>query len=599
MKKEVKRRVSALLLALNLSLTGLAAAKDDTKIDDSYNRNIMMNADVLKNKANVQSSVKQTIKDQNIRYEGLFDNYDDANIAKLLKIREYATSGFTNVTSAIIETEVEKYTGNIIEVLTGTSKETKKGIFTTKSKEEAESKKKELEVDNHDKKITVTIRENNIGNKEDIKEFDKTFDSIKEAKEYIESLKKDEIKVESKIDESIVRKDVQISQMYDNKDEFVKAYDALNKAYENKNLQIEIKRDISKDTNYLRNTYTFDTKEEAEAKAKEISKIYIDTAFGTTYNSYEIAGSIREINSSASDETRQIDNQTYSTKEEAQKALDDLVNEGYEITSSEITENKVLKETSVNVDNQVTFDENVNYIVFKQSNGLLVIWTSEEKNDNEKSSIAEEYIRNHNEEEYTFHFLYGYGDYPKDEELSPYTFSKDDEGIKVYLNTDEINGINYIKSETGSYTLNALLIKKSNIETKYAVDEYVINYGNTFSVKGTVEQKTITYRVTGKTISKTANIEYVLDEDIETKKYQAVKETVKVKAYKAVVNATIPKELKKNYPDTPKTGDKIDLVAYGMLGVSALCGALSLSEIIKNKKKNDEMTLKMSRNKQN
>lgn len=599
MNKEVKRRVSALLLALNLSLTGLAAAKDDTKIDDSYNRNIMMNADVLKNKANVQSSVKQTIKDQNIRYEGLFDNYDDANIAKLLKIREYATSGFTNVTSAIIETEVEKYTGNIIEVLTGTSKETKKGIFTTKSKEEAESKKKELEVDNHDKKITVTIRENNIGNKEDIKEFDKTFDSIKEAKEYIESLKKDEIKVESKIDESIVRKDVQISQMYDNKDEFVKAYDALNKAYENKNLQIEIKRDISKDTNYLRNTYTFDTKEEAEAKAKEISKIYIDTAFGTTYNSYEIAGSIREINSSASDKTRQIDNQTYSTKEEAQKALDDLVNEGYEITSSEITENKVLKETSVNVDNQVTFDENVNYIVFKQSNGLLVIWTSEEKNDNEKSSIAEEYIRNHNEEEYTFHFLYGYGDYPKDEELSPYTFSKDDEGIKVYLNTDEINGINYIKSETGSYTLNALLIKKSNIETKYAVDEYVINYGNTFSVKGTVEQKTITYRVTGKTISKTANIEYVLDEDIETKKYQAVKETVKVKAYKAVVNATIPKELKKNYPDTPKTGDKIDLVAYGMLGVSALCGALSLSEIIKNKKKNDEMTLKMSRNKQN
>ena len=72
-----------------------------------------------------------------------------------------------------------------------------------------------------------------------------------------------------------------------------------------------------------------------------------------------------------------------------------------------------------------------------------------------------------------------------------------------------------------------------------------------------------------------------------------MQETAKVKAYKAVVNATIPKELKKNYPDTPKTGDKTDLVAYGMLGVSALCGALSLSEIIKNKKKNDEMTLKM------
>lgn len=593
MNNEVKRRVSALLLALNLSLTGLGAAKDDTKIDDSYNRSIMMNADVLRNKANVQSTAKQTIKDQNIRYEGLFDNYDDANIAKLLKIREYTTSGFTNVTSAIIETEVEKYTGNIIEVLTGTSKETKKGIFITKSKEEALNKQKELEVDNHDMKITVTIRENNIGNKEDIKEFDKTFDSMKEAKEYIESLKKDGVTVEYKIDESLTRKDVQISQMYDNKDEFVKAYDALNKAYENTNLQIEIKRDISKDTNYLRNTYTFDTKEEAEAKAKEISKIYIDTAFGTTYNSYEVAGSIREINSGTSEETRQIDNQIFSTKEEAQKALDDLVKEGYEITSSEITENKVSKETSINVDNQVTFDENVDYIVFKQSNGLLVIWTSEEKSDNEKSNIAEEYIRNHNEEEYTFHFLYGYGDYPKDEELSPYTFTKDDEGIKVYLNTDEIKGINYTKSETGSYTLNALLTKKSNVETKYAVDEYVINYGNTFSVKGTVEQKTITYRVTGKTISKTANIEYVLDEDVETKKYQTVQETAKVKAYKAVVNATIPKELKRNYPDTPKTGDKTDLIAYGMLGVSALCGALSLSEIIKNKKKNDEMTLKM------
>lgn len=592
MNNEVKRRASAILLALNISLTGLGAAKDDTKTNETYNKSIILSAETLENKTGVKSSAKQTIKDQNIRYEGLFDNYDDADVAKLLKIREYSACGFTNITSAIIETETEKYTGNVIEVLTGTSKETKKGIYTAKTKEEAENKKKELEVDNHDKKITITIRENNIGNKKDIKEFNKTFDTMKEAKEYIESLKKDTVTVEYKIDESVLRKDTQISQMYNNKDEFVKSYESLNKAYENKNLQIEIKRDISKDTSYLRNTYTFDTKEEAETKAKELSKIYIDTSFGTTYNSYEIAGSIREINSGTSEETKQIDNQ-YKTKEEAQKTLDDLVKEGYEITSSNITENKASKETSVNVNNQVTFNENIDYIIFKQSNGLLVVWTNEEKSSNEKSDIAEEYIKNHNEGEYIFRFLYGYGDYPKEDELSSYTFNKDENGIKVYLDTNEIKEINYTNSETEGYRLNAVLTKKGNEKTQYAVDEYVINYGNTYSIKGTVEQKTITYKVTGKTISNTANIEYILDEDIETKKYQMVKETSKVKAYKTVVNATIPKEVKKNYPDTPKTGDKTDLVACGMLGVSAICGALSLSEIIKNKKKNDEMTLKM------
>lgn len=137
------------------------------------------------------SSESETITDETASFEGTYDNEEEVLNKKEEKEKEYEEAGYENITSKITECTIEEETGKQIEEYVGSTTETEEDAYVFDTEEEANAKKEELEVDNHDKKVTVTIKKRSVDSGEDeVTTITEQFNSVEEAEAYFNKVTK-------------------------------------------------------------------------------------------------------------------------------------------------------------------------------------------------------------------------------------------------------------------------------------------------------------------------------------------------------------------------------------------------------------------------
>lgn len=642
MENGLRKRVAAIATSAAM-LGSVAAYNAEAVMADEIDVNDVSS---VENSQGSEKASKETVNDDSVKFEGVYDTEKDAQDKAKEKEKEYNDKGYTDITSDITKIENERETGKVIERQVESDVTVTENAYIDLTKEEALKKKQELEVDNHDKKVTVVIRAyQKDSGKDDVININKTFNSEEEANAYIESLRSQGYEItEDKITANTKEEAKSFTAIFNTLEEANEALNEFKNSYDNVKGDVSKERNTNKDTKEVtKGTIKYDSIEEA-IKAKD--------ALEEETDSYIITATVREETKS-NVVSEKVKSEKFDTQEEALAYIENLKKQGYDVSDLEV---KLLS-----VEESIWRDESGAIVDPGQSDGkefkyshfdvtLITNFTkidSEGNETNVKGNIKVGSVT-----------ISG-----KDVKMQGP--SKDpNSGLTEYTSTSR-NGLNVTNKSlvkiTGTVTVNGqelpfvvegylseaqnvckgrgnskgydLEFKKVTIvNNKVLVDTNIIN---TFQVEGTISKtkdvssyyvdsekttkgydykawgtgtetvKDGTYNLSGIASRDIIDTKYALDVTTENKNYEYEKEIVKETLYGLLVTANIPVNEKEdpvidnndkdntNKPvssketvkeDTPKTSDDSNLGLYAGAAALSLAGA---GVVLTRKRKRD------------
>lgn len=641
MKNKKIFNLKGLLIAFFLMMFAPAAAYADDSADVNSIDNCNSDSDSVaesKCKEGKVSSESETITDETASFEGTYDNEEEVLNKKEEKEKEYEEAGYENITSKITECTIEEETGKQIEEYVGSTTETEEDAYVFDTEEEANAKKEELEVDNHDKKVTVTIKKRSVDSGEDeVTTITEQFNSVEEAEAYVAELEADGYTVEYTITQESHEETGSLEEIYNTKDDAEKALEDFKAEYPNAEGTIEsVKTDSDSDVE----TSTLDTPYSTEEEAQTALDEYINNNETDTYyfigevtgptgtGEYETQAISKTFASEAEalayvqeledagytvtytfvhdtdEEQGSIEDQKYGTREEAEQALE-AFKEEYPDAEGNI---EVIEAGTVYTANTITEDMKIyqigstTFILIKHGNEFFV-WTENQLTSSEQAQFKKTYKEVATDNVITGsvierkgQFVYGYNITYHTKNGKSFKFVLDENNeIKIIMDSGGESRVVYGEfAPVVQYILNATGTKTVELESgtltgeqKKEIEAYfnkvtkkAKKYKLTASGKKTVMDELYTLEGTkSKDIMKD---EYALDVTTETKLYEYYPETVEKNIYYLTVKADIPKKEKKTKKSksksiaNPQTGDNI-LVYAILLTMSA--GALTAESI--------------------
>lgn len=633
MEKSLRKKVAAIgvasaLLGSNLAYTDAVFA--DEKVETN-------NENLSDQTVSDQTKEREIVNDDSIKYEGIVDNEQDAKDKIKEKEKEYNDKGYKDITSDITEIKTKEETGNVIEKQLESEITVEKDKYTDLSKEEAENKKQELEVDNHDKKVTVVIKSymKDTG-KDEIITIKKNFNSREEANAYIESLKDQGYTIsEESLTQNTKEEAMSFNMVFNTQEEAETAIREFDEKYDNVISNIDIIRNESKDQKETtKGTVKYDNIEDA-IKAKE--------ELETDNSVYTITATIRkEAKQNKIEEI--VKSEKFTTQEEALKYIENLKKQGYDVSDLEVKllsyEESIWKdEEGVEVDPGKVDGKTFNYSHFDVT--LITSFTKIDSEGNESTvkgtvkvndvNISGKDVKmtgpskdpNSGLTEYTSVSRNGLnvtnkslvkitGTVIVDGKELPFT-------VEGYLS--EAQNVCAGRGNSKGYDLefkkitiiNNKVLVDTNIITSYQVEgtitkneektEYYVDslkttkgYDYNASATGTQTVEDDTFELIGKASKDILEEKYSLDVTTENKKYEYEKEIIEKTLYGVTVIASnLQKEEEqvietnnnqqptlKNNDNNPQTGDNINI---GLLAGAAGVSAVSAGYVLTRKRK--------------
>ena len=377
MEKSLRKKVAAIGVGAAMLGSNLAYAQDAVFADEvnTENNNENLNEQTVNNALNE----RETVSDDSIKYEGIYDAREDAEAKVKEKENEYTDKGYKDVSSDITEIKSREETGNVIEKQLESEITEEKDAYIDLTKEEAERLKEELEVDNHDKKVTIVIKsyQKDTG-KDEIITIKKNFNSKEEADAYIESLKAQGYKIsEESLTENTKEEARSFNAVFDTLDEAEAAVRDFDEKYDNVTSNINQIRNESKDKKETtKGTIKYDNIEDAIRAKEELE---------TDNSSYTITATVREEKVGGKT-IEKIESEKFETEAEALAYIEKLKSQGYDVSDLEVKlisyEESIWKdEDGVIVDPGQADGKKFNYGHFDVT--LVTSFTKIDKNGNE------------------------------------------------------------------------------------------------------------------------------------------------------------------------------------------------------------------------
>ena len=645
MKNELRKKVAA--IATSAAMLGSTAAFNaELVLADELDTN---NTPSNESEQNSVAPEKETVGDDSVKFEGVYESEKKANDKALEKEKEYTDKGYTDVTSEVTKIERERETGEVIEKQVASDITTEKDAYTDLTKEEAEKLKDELEVDNHDKKVTVVVRsyQKDTG-RDEIITIKKNFNSREEADAYIESLKEQGYVIsEDELTENTKEEGRSFNAVFDTREEAEKALKDFEDKYDNVTGNVSEIRNESKDSKETtKGTIKYDNIADA-IKAKE--------ALETDNGTYTITATVREEKVSGKVEEK-IKSEKFETEAEALAYIEKLKSEGYDVSDLEVKlvsyEESIWKdEDGVIVDPGQADGKKFNYGHFDVT--LVTSFTKIDKNGNETTVKGTMKVNSVNiagnnvaMEGPTRDPNVGHIEYTSkkrhdlnvtNKSLVKITGTVTVNGqelpyeVEGYLSESQnvcggngnmkgydlrfkqvtiINGKVLVDTNlVNNYQVEGIA-KKNTEKSEYYVDSEKTTKGYDYnaSATGTETVKDGTYELNGKASKDIFEDRYALDVTTEIKNHEYVKEVVKETLYGLLVTANIPEKIieeeqviDNNGPknddkvqtvarteikeNTPKTGDDANLGLYAGAATLALAGAVGAAGIARTRKR--------------
>ena len=236
---------------------------------------------------------------------------------------------------------------------------------------------------------------------------------------------------------------------------------------------------------------TFETLEEAQKKLEEFKLKYNGTG---TIEEKEI---VEEYTL----------NETYTSLEEIMNKIKELKNQGYTIdykveTSSNIT-STVANTRKLDKDSKYELS-NPDYVLIKQGNYNLALWTENELSDEEKIEFIKSYNEKNNVDGSTrnitkeqISFIHGYTTHDLSylgKNWGTYKFSKDNNKVILECNKDKVSHIVYGAFERNIYEYRIIGTYKKSIFQYTVIGEAQVPYETKlYKVSATYNKKNIEY----------------------------------------------------------------------------------------------------------
>lgn len=604
MKNGLRKKVAS--IATSAAMLGSVAAYNAEAVlaDDELDTE---NTPAIENEQVSENNERETVKEDSVKFEGVYDTEKEAQDKAAEKEKEYKDKGYGDIKSDITKIETKKETGNVIEKQLESDFTTEEDAYTDLTREEAEKKKEELEVDNHDKRVTVVIKsyQKDTG-KDEIITIKKNFNSREESDAYIESLKEQGYVIsEDELTENTKEEGRSFNAIFDTKEEAEKALKDFEDKYDNVTGNVSEIRNESKDSKETtKGTIKYDNIEDA-IKAKE--------ALEADNSSYTITAKVREEKVSGKIEEK-IESEKFGTEAEALAYIEKLKSEGYDVSDLEVKlvsyEESIWKdEDGVIVDPGQADGKKFNYGHFDVT--LVTSFTKIDKNGNETTvkgtmkvnsvNIAGKNIAmegptrdpNVGHIEYTSEKRHGLNVTNKSLVKITGTITVNGQElpyeVEGYLSESQnvcggngnmkgydlrfkqvtiINGKVLVDTNlVNNYQVKGIA-KKNTEKSEYYVDSEKTTKGYDYnaSATGTETVKDGTYELNGKASKDILEDRYALDITTETKKYEYEKEIVDTILYSLEVKAVIPQKVIEEDPvidnnDNSKPENKTQTVA--------------------------------------
>ena len=324
-------------VALAVSLTAIPAYAYADEVEDNAKP---------ENVQDVKAQEQETKTEDSVKFEGTYETQQEAINTKDTKEQEYQENGYENIESEITKTTTTEQTDNIVEEYVDSTVTTEKDAYTFDNEADANAKKEELEssADGHDVVITVDVNKNTKESGEyDTKEVNETYNSNEEAQNALSDLENDGYEItDSSITQDSHSETVTLDETYETNEEAQNALSDFENTYDNVTGEIThyttteetgkiIEELVDTTTTTNANAYTFDNEADANTKKEELESSadgkYVQISVTINHN----------IVDTGEDETLTI-NKQFATKEEAEAYLAQLVDDGYEIIDSSITQ---------------------------------------------------------------------------------------------------------------------------------------------------------------------------------------------------------------------------------------------------------------------
>lgn len=462
----------------------------------------------------------------------------------------------------------------------------------------------------------VTYKDNNgvvyFDTKEEAQEFADKYTPTLEGHKFVKN------RVLSKVSTTETSKtyeEIYGNNVFDTETDAVSALDKFKNEYNVTSSNIETVRDNSEDKTSS-GSETFNTEAEAD---KWIQENAIDSTLG-------------ELKANKTTSKEKYDEGTiegeYSSREDAEAAIDALKAQGYIVEGSSISE--VSGGITGNVESATKIDKNqhsytfvngTDYVLIKQANGDYAVWTAEELTQDEKIAFIDSYKKYNSEHKVdgstsdismdNIEWIYGFMTFDlshlgNGNNWGKYTF-KLENGKVVLINEDnKISHVVYgpLVNKASKYVLSGTKYKEKEV---YKVDWTKVTYGFDYKLNASVlvNEKVTKYMVVSifNKLEKEATLEYRIDETFFDKKielsYEKYIPVVKEIAYiDWVINRCEYQDSNDNntdnnkdnnivvtsrdYPNPPQTGVKANISIINLLMLVVLLLGYRLYRVVKN-----------------
>ena len=456
----------------------------------------------------------------------------------------------------------------------------------------------------------VTYKDNNgvvyFGTMEEAKEFADKYTPTLDGHKFV---KNEVLSKVSTTETSKTYEEIYGNNVFDTETDAVSALDKFKNEYNVTSSNIETVRDNSEDKTSS-GSETFNTEAEAD---KWIQENAIDSTLG-------------ELKANKTTSKEKYDEGTiegeYSSREDAEAAIDALKAQGYIVEGSIISEvpggitGEVEEKVYKNEDNvdSYTFGIGTDYVVIKQASGAIAVWTKEELTSQQQALFIESYRENagdnSSENASTVKFISGFGTFDLSELGNgwgtSYTFSEKDNNVVLSASKDKISHVMYgtLVRENTKYVLSGTKYKEKDV---YKVDWTKVTYGFDYKLNASalVNEKVTKYMVVSifNKLEKEATLEYRIDETFFDKKielsYEKYIPVVKEIAYiDWIINRCEYQDSNDNntdnnkdnnivvtsrdYPNPPQTGVKANISIINLLMLAVLLLGYRLYRVVKN-----------------
>ena len=555
----------------------------------------------------VDSDEKEVVTDNNITFNGTYDNEEEVYNRRNQKIKEYKEKGYKNINSEINKYCVQEETDKTIEEYIDSDISLEENSYVFDNIEDAYNKKDELEsnADEHDEVITVSINKKLVNSGEyEFINIDESFSSKGDAYEYLDTLKEKGYEVDnSTITQDSVNSEVSLEQTFDTYEEAEQALDDFKNKYDD----VVTDGIIENRTDNVIDVIEGDTLYETEDLAWEALEEFLDNPDNET-DEYYFTGEVLESSDSVDDvisinerfdseeealeyiweleeEGYTVDDYTfvkddgkkeaieqrYDTLEEAQAALEEF--EGnypdaamYNIENIEA--GTVYNVETMNSDMKIQRLNKTPYVIIKDDDGIY-IWTEKKLSEDEENNFKDTYESVSSDQVLTWEmlnsdntmFINGYDTFQSfsNREIT-FELNEDDE-INIDMDLSNNPYIVYGSYEpTEQYILSIPGNDSFELESGTLVGEatitrdnsmYYINFikmAKTYSVfaYGNENSYADSYNLTAECFRPIMVEQYSLDVTTETKNYDYSNEVIDKTYYDLVISADITKELEKD-----------------------------------------------------